>query len=34
MFVKQIIKNTTTMLAGKSPNRHYHATVERKMIAQ
>ena len=30
--VHQTIKITTTMLAGKSPNRRHHATVERKII--
>ena len=32
--VRQIIKNTTPMLTGKSPNRNHHATAERRMIAQ
>ena len=32
--VRQIIKNTTTLLPGNSSNRHHHATAERKLIAQ
>ena len=32
--VRPIIKNTTPMLTGKSPNRNHHATAERRMIAQ
>ena len=33
--VRQVIKKiTTAMLAGRIPNRHHHATTERKIIAE
>ena len=32
--VRQIIKNTTTMSAGKSQSWYHYATSERKMAAQ